>query len=164
MSGARHLLRFLEEAAERNRIGRLEELFDRDLAAQPWLLVEVDGTHAPPAQLAFDPVLADVAFARDPRRRGDGGDRRRRRGRWRDRDEAHRGGRVRRGGRCRWGRIGRIRRRSPRRNRGGGLGWLTGIGHLWASLPESFGPESGMAFCRRCADNLARSRQPTGGE
>src|SRR2546423_1593701 len=115
------------------------------------LAIPKSATLTIPSQLAFDPVLADVAFARDPRRRGDGGDRRRRRGRWRDRDEAHRGGRVRRGVRCRWGRIGRIRRRSPRRNRGGGLGWLTGIGHLWASLPESFGPESGMAFWRRCA-------------
>src|SRR5690349_14077984 len=51
MARPRHDLRLLEEALQRDRVRRPDELFDRNLAAETWLLGQVDRTHASPAEL-----------------------------------------------------------------------------------------------------------------
>ena len=149
MTGPRHHLGLLQETPKRSWVGRLDELLDRHLSAEARLLRQVNGAHSAPAELALDPVLADVALARERRRGGDGGDRRRRGGRRRDRDEAHSGRRFIRGLLSRLRRLIRVRGRSPGGNRSPRLGRLTGIGHLSGSLPESFELESGVAFWRQ---------------
>src|SRR2546429_265149 len=70
MAGPRHDLRLLQEAFQSDRIGRLDQLLDRDLAPQTRLLGQVDGAHPASAELTFEAVLADVALTANvwPRR------------------------------------------------------------------------------------------------
>src|SRR5262249_35279166 len=160
-----HHLRLLREALQSDGVGRLEQLFDGDLAAQAWLLGEVDGAHSAAAELTLDAILADEPLARERRWRGVR--------RW-HRDEAH-GRRVvacvgrRLGGRARMpslrGRglpFGRSRR--PARNPWPGLfvRRLPPLGHIPAE-PTRVRLSSitrcelacGMAFCGRSVDNRA---------
>ena len=69
-----HDLGLLEEALQRHRVGRLDELLDGDLTAEARLLGEVDRAHSATAKLALHAVLADVALAGDLGRGRDGSD------------------------------------------------------------------------------------------
>ena len=164
VAGPGHHLRLLKEALQGDRVGRLDQLLDRDLTAEAGLLGEVDSTHPATAELALDAVLADVVLAGDLRRSRNRSDWRRRHGGRRDRDESHRCPDVRR--RFLLRPAARFWRRRPcRRGRlWRGFWRLTGIGHRAASLTESFHLPSGMAFCGPCPDNLARSSHSTGGD